>query len=229
MCWFIQTFRSSLGKKYIMAVTGFLLGGFLLVHAIGNSTIFFGGKAFNSYAHHLHSLGPFVPLFELCLLVIFLAHVITAVILFLGNQQASGGRFAVAGSKYAVQANAGGRTWGSRTMPYTGVIILLFILLHLVNFHFPEKTLEKPISVFVTEVLHSPGYAFLYLIGLAALLLHISHGFWSLLQTLGISHPKYDTPLRVIAWLLVAFMGAVFILVTLLLLFHKGQLALGFC
>ena len=63
MSWFVQTFKSSLGKKYIMAITGFMLGAFLTVHAIGNSTIFWGGAAFNSYAHHLHSLGPLVPLF----------------------------------------------------------------------------------------------------------------------------------------------------------------------
>lgn len=218
MSWFVQTFKSSLGKKYIMAITGFMLGAFLTVHAIGNSTIFWGGAAFNSYAHHLHSLGPLVSLFELGLLTIFCLHVITAVNIFFINRAARGG-------KYAVQSQAGGRTWGSRTMPYTGLIILLFILLHLINFHFPEKTLEKPISVFVTDVLHGPQ-AILYLIGLGALLLHISHGFWSLLQTLGISHPKYDQPLRIMAWVLVFLQGAVFVFVTLLLLFYSGQLAL---
>lgn len=218
MCWFIQTFKSSLGKKYIMAITGFLLGGFLLVHALGNSSVFWGGAAFNSYAHHLHSMGPLVPLFEICLLAIFCLHIITAGYLFFENRAARG-------SQYVVQTSAGGRTWGSKTMPYTGIIILLFILLHLVNFHFPEKTVEKPISVFVVNVLHGPQ-ALLYLIGLAALLLHISHGFWSLLQTLGISHPKYDQPLRVLAWILAGFMGAVFILVTLLVLFCKSYLAI---
>ena len=219
MCWFIQTFKSSLGKKYIMAITGGLMGAFLVIHAIGNSSVFWGRDAFNSYAHHLHSLGPLVPLFEICLYAVFFAHVITAIVLFLQNQQAGGGRFAVYGSKYAVQANAGGRTIGSRTMPYTGVVILVFILMHMVNFHFKEKTAVHPISDFMNEALHNPCFTILYLIGLAALFLHISHGFWSLLQTLGISHPKYDRPLRVIAWALAGCMAVVFVLVTLRMLF----------
>ena len=56
------------------------------------------------------------------------------------------------------------------------------------------------------------------------LLLHISHGFWSLLQTLGISHPKYDEPLRIVAWAIAAIMGAIFILVTLLMVVSRNQL-----
>ena len=93
MSWFIQTFKSSLGKKYIMAITGFLLGSFLVVHAIGNSTIFWGREAFNSYAHHLHSLGIFVTFFEIGLYTIFFLHVITAIYIFLENRKARGGKY----------------------------------------------------------------------------------------------------------------------------------------
>ena len=88
MSWFIQTCRSSLGKKYIMALTGFMLGGFLLVHTIGNSTIFWGRSAFNAYAHHLHSLGIFVPIFEIGLYSIFFLHVFVGITLFLRLAQA---------------------------------------------------------------------------------------------------------------------------------------------
>ncbi len=218
MSWFVQTFTSSLGKKYIMALTGFLLGGFLVVHAIGNSTIFWGRDAFNAYAHHLHSLGIFVPIFEIGLYSIFFLHVITAIFLFLGNRKARGG-------KYAVETSAGGRTWGSRTMPYTGVAIFLFIIIHMVNFHFVEKTEVFTISDYVTKVLTNPAYTLLYLVGLSMLLLHISHGFWSLLQTLGINHPKYDEPLRIVTLALAAFMGAIFILITLLMVVARSQLS----
>ena len=217
MSWFIQTFKSSLGKKYIMAITGFMLGSFLLIHTIGNSTIFWGRAAFNSYAHHLHSLGIFVPLFEIGLLTVFLFHVVTGIYLFLENRKARGG-------KYEVETSAGGRTWGSRTMPYTGAAILLFILVHLANFHFVTKTETVTISDYVTHVLNNPAFTLLYLAGLSMLILHISHGFWSLLQTLGISHPKYDEPLRIIAWALAGIMGAVFILITLLMVISRNQL-----
>jgi len=215
--WFVQTFRSSLGKKYIMAFTGLMLGGFLLVHTIGNSTIFWGRDAFNAYAHHLHSLGIFVPIFELGLLTIFLLHVITGIILFLENRKARGG-------KYEVETCAGGRTLASKTMPYTGAAIFIFILIHLVNFHFPVKDEVKTIADFVTHVLNNFGFTLVYTLGIGLLFIHISHGFWSLLQTFGISHPKYDYPLRVTAWALAGVMGGVFLLITFLMLISRNQL-----
>ncbi|MGI6655601.1 MAG: succinate dehydrogenase cytochrome b subunit [Desulfobulbus sp.] len=217
MSWFIQTCRSSLGKKYIMALTGLMLVGFLLVHTIGNSTIFWGRSAFNAYAHHLHSLGVFIPVFEICLLAIFLLHVFTGITLWLQNQKARG-------SKYEVQANAGGRTIGSRTMPYTGIAILIFILIHLCNFHFVEKTEVKTISDFVTQVLNNPFYTLIYTAGISLLFIHLSHGLWSLLQTLGISHPRYDALLRILAWALAIIMGGVFLLITFLMVIAQNQL-----
>lgn len=217
MSWFIQTFRSSLGKKYIMALTGLLLGGFLLVHTIGNSTIFWGRSAFNAYAHHLHSLGVLVPIFEICLYTIFFLHVITGCLLWLQNRKARGG-------KYEMLVNAGGRTIGSKTMIYTGAAIFVFILIHLVNFHFPVKTETKTISDFVTQVLNNPFFTLIYTAGICLLFIHLSHGFWSLLQTLGISHVKYDQPLRVIAWALAGIMGGVFLLITFLMVISRNQL-----
>jgi succinate dehydrogenase / fumarate reductase, cytochrome b subunit len=109
-------------------------------------------------------------------------------------------------------------------MPYTGVLFLSFILIHLANFHFVEKTEVKTISDFVTEVLNNPFYPLIYGAGISLLFIHISHGFWSLLQTFGISHPKYDYPLRVITWALAGFMGAVFLLITILMVISRNQL-----
>jgi succinate dehydrogenase / fumarate reductase cytochrome b subunit len=200
-----------------MAFTGFMLGGFLLVHTIGNSTIFWGRSAFNAYAHHLHSLGIFVPIFEIGLYSIFFLHVITGVFLFLQNRKGRGGQ-------YEVYTSAGGRTWGSKTMPYTGVAIFIFILIHLANFHFVEKTEVKTISDFVTEVLNNPFFTLIYGAGITLLFVHVSHGFWSLLQTFGISHPKYDYPLRVVTWALAGIMGGVFLLITLLMVISQNQL-----
>lgn len=217
MSWFIQTCRSSLGKKYIMAVTGFMLGAFLLVHTIGNSTIFWGREAFNAYAYHLHSLGIFVPIFEIGLYSIFFLHVIVGLILWQQNRVARGG-------KYEVYTSAGGQTIGSKTMPYTGIAIFVFILIHLVNFHFPEKTATKTVSDFVTEVLNNPLFTLIYGAGITLLFIHVSHGFWSLLQTFGISHPRYDYPLRVITWVLAGIMGAVFLLITFLMVISRNQL-----
>ncbi len=216
--WFIQLCKSSLGKKYIMALTGFLLGCFLLIHTIGNATIFGGREAFNAYAHHLHSLpGPIIPLFELCLLTVFLLHACMGLTLFLQNRKARGG-------KYEAEANAGGRTWGSRTMIYTGGVIFLFVLIHLINFHFPVKDEVMTISDYVTKVLNNPFYTLVYGAAICLFFLHVSHGFWSLLQTFGISHPRYDCALRTVAWALAGIMGLVFLLIVFLMVICQNQL-----
>ncbi len=216
MSWFIQTCTSSLGKKYIMAVTGLMLGGFLAVHAAGNSSIFWGRNAFLSYAEHLHSLGPAIPAAELILASIFLLHVITGISLFLQNLQARSER-------YAVSKPAGGRTWGSRTMPYTGALILAFILLHLMNVRFTDQSI--PVADIVSNVLTRPVYTLLYATGMAVLALHISHGFWSLFQTMGINHPRYDRFIRYAGYLACAVIIAIFLVIILILISASGYLA----
>jgi len=82
----------------------------------------------------------------------------------------------------------------------------------------------KTISDFVTEVLNNPFFTLIYGAGICLLFIHISHGFWSLLQTFGISHPKYDYPLRVITWALAGIMGGVFLLITFLMVISRNQL-----
>jgi len=215
MSWFVQTLNSSLGKKYIMAFTGFLLGGFLLVHAAGNSSIFWGRATFISYAEHLHALGLLISAAEIVLLVLFLTHIITGLVLFFSNYRARE-------SRYAVSRSAGGRTWGSLTMPYTGLIIFSFILVHLFNFHFVQHT--RTIADIVAEVLQRPLFTVIYSIGLLALALHISHGFWSMFQSVGINHPKYDCFIRYCAWIFCGLLAGIFLIIVLLLLVNSNLL-----
>ncbi len=215
MSWFKQTCLSSVGKKYIMAVTGFMLGGFLLVHAAGNSSIFFGRHAFNSYAEHLHSLGFLINIAEIALLSVFLLHIITGISLFLQNLSARNNR-------YAVRKSAGGRTWGSRTMPYTGLAILAFILLHLINVRFVNQ--HQPVADIVNAVLTRPVYSLVYGTAMLILGLHISHGFWSVFQSLGVNHPKYNGLLRTISWIGCLIIAGVFIAIVLVLFFSSSRL-----
>jgi succinate dehydrogenase / fumarate reductase cytochrome b subunit len=214
---FLQRALSSLGRKYIMAVTGALLGFFLLVHAAGNSSLFQGKAAFNSYAEQLHSLGPLIPIAELLLLGIFLLHILFGVSLFWLNQGACN-------TRYAVNNSAGGKTWGSRTMPWTGLIVFCFLLLHLGNVRFVDPSLS--IADVVEQALTYPLYTVFYLIGIIALTLHVSHGFWSFLQTFGLYHPRSASLMRNGARLLAALIFLVFIaIITLLWLMNLVSLA----
>jgi succinate dehydrogenase / fumarate reductase cytochrome b subunit len=92
--------------------------------------------------------------------------------------------------RYKVSKNAGGRTIGSATQPYTGFIILAFVILHLLDFHFAEHTNETLFRLVFTT-LASPLYMIIYVVAMIVVAVHVSHGFWSLFQTLGANHPKY--------------------------------------
>ena len=109
-----------------MAVTGFCFIGFLKMHLMGNLVMYGGKDAFNTYAERLHSMGPLITAAELVLLGLALVHVITGLWLFLENLKARPVR-------YQANKNAGGRSIGSRTMPYTGLMILAFVVYHLIS------------------------------------------------------------------------------------------------
>ena len=178
---------TSIGRKALMALTGSCLGLFLLVHGLGNSSAFWGREAFIAYAHHLHELGPLLKLAEIALFVIFVTHVSFGLLLVLANWQAR----PVA---YDRRQTAGGSSIGSRTMPYTGLAILLFIVVHLADLHFVPH--DQPIADMVRQSLSRPAMAFFYMAAMVALLLHISHGFWSVFQSLGLNHSSYNGLLK---------------------------------
>ncbi|MFO7784557.1 MAG: succinate dehydrogenase cytochrome b subunit [Thermodesulfobacteriota bacterium] len=183
MSWIISTLTSSIGKKLMMALTGLSFLLFLAVHLGGNLTLFGGAGLFNSYADHLHSLGPLVSAAELGLLFLALLHIITGVTLFVENLRARPQR-------YRVNRNAGGRTVGSATMPYTGALILAFVVLHLIQFHFADRS-DTTLYRIVSDAFSSPFIVILYIFAMITVAFHVSHGFWSLFQTLGANHPKY--------------------------------------
>lgn len=183
MNWFISTLGSSIGKKLMMAVTGTGFIGFLTVHLVGNLTLYSGQDLFTSYVKHLHALGPLITLAELGLLSFAIIHIVIGTLLFYKNLMARPVR-------YRVKKNAGGRTIGSATQPYTGFIILAFLILHLLNFHFAEHTNESLYQL-VSSAFANPLYVGVYVIAMIVVAIHVSHGFWSLFQTLGANHPKY--------------------------------------
>ena len=183
MNWLIQTLWSSIGKKLLMALTGLAFCGFLTGHLAGNLTIYGGKDAFNSYAEHLHALGPVLTLVEWGLLFLAVLHVFTGLTLFYQN-------FSARTSRYVVNKRAGGRTIGSMTMPYTGILLLAFIIFHLMNFHFVDKT-NTTIYQIVTQAFESPLYVVIYILAMIVAALHVSHGLWSAFQTIGANHIKY--------------------------------------
>ena len=191
MSWLIRTFGSSIGKKLLMAITGLSFIGFLSAHLAGNLTLYKGGRAFNAYAEKLHSLGSILTVFEFGLLALALIHVTIGIILFVQNLKARS-------VPYENDRRAGGRTLSSVTMPYTGIIILGFVIFHLINFSFVDKS-QRTIFEIVSSAFANPVYMVLYVFVMIVVALHIRHGFWSAFQTIGANHPKYMPALMVLS------------------------------
>jgi len=211
MNWLVSTLKSSIGKKLMMALTGLSFIGFLAVHLAGNLTIYGGAGAFNGYAEKLHSLGSLLLVFEFGLLAFALVHVITGLVLFIQNLRARPVR-------YYKDEPEGGRTLSSKTMPYTGFLILVFVVFHLLNFSFIDKA-DRSIYTIVSTAFQSPLYVILYIIAMILVALHVRHGFWSAFQTLGANHPKYMPAISAFGILLGIVFGVGFGLLPLYITF----------
>jgi succinate dehydrogenase / fumarate reductase cytochrome b subunit len=190
---------TSVGKKLMMAVTGLCFCGFLVVHLLGNFTMYKSGEYFNSYAEHLQSLGIALRIAEAGLVFLALVHIITGLLLFLQNRNARPVR-------YQMDKPGGGRTLGSATMPYTGILLLCFVLLHLFHFTFVDKT-GTTVFKLVAAAFQNPLYIGMYIVAVIIAGVHVSHGFWSAFQTIGANHPKY-MPLIKSVGLVLAFVVA---------------------
>lgn len=173
-----------------MAVSGLVFIGFVLVHMYGNLKAFGGHDSFNNYAHHLRTFGePMLPyegllwVLRIVLIVSLVAHVASAAIL---ASRASKARTV----KYEVKKNRGS-SFSSRTMRWGGVAILLFIAWHLVNFTIGKVNIaggetNDPYNLMV-DTFDVWWMTLIYLVAMAALAMHLHHGVWSALQTLGLT------------------------------------------
>ncbi len=199
MNWITNTMGASIGKKLMMALTGMGFMIFLTAHLIGNLNIYIGKDAFNAYAEGLQKLGPVLKIFEAGLIFFAVVHILTGSWLFYQNWQARPQR-------YQVNKSGGGRTIGSSTMPYTGFVILLFVIMHLFNFTFVDKT---NITVFdiVLRKFSNPFYVFVYIAAMVIVAIHVSHGFWSAFQSLGLNHSKYMPLIMVLSIVFAVVVG----------------------
>lgn len=186
-CRIFDFLESSIGKKITVGLAGFFLCGFLLTHLAGNLLMFAGGPAFNHYAEVLEE-NPFLPVAEIGLVVLFALHILLAIRAKLANMAARP-------VGYEVYEGKGARTPGSRTMLPTGLLILTFVIIHVATFKFDWGGLKGPdLFAHVTGWFKNPLYAAFYVLAVAGVGLHLSHGAQSALQTFGLNHPRY-TPL----------------------------------
>ena len=202
MGWFVKFFNSSIGKKITMAVTGSFLIIFLIIHLVGNFTLFWGAEAFNGYVLTLDLVKPLIRVIEVVLLAAFLLHIINGIRLWLENKRRQGGKFI---GKYVINASNENSSFSSRTTFITGSIIFIFLVLHLgtffwrFNVHDPAGLANDHLYFdIVISFFNLWWYVVLYIIAVLLLGFHLNHGFQSAFQTFGWNHKKYFPMVKVI-------------------------------
>ncbi|MGA6993766.1 MAG: succinate dehydrogenase cytochrome b subunit [Candidatus Deferrimicrobiaceae bacterium] len=182
----MQILSNTVGRKVLMAVSGLFMLFFVIVHLLGNSTIFFGPNALNTYAEKLNSLGPLVWAFRAFLLAMLAVHVVFGVLLTLDNWTANPEKYAVSGK---MKANFSGET-----MIWTGALLFAFLVYHLLQFTvrvtpdiIPEAVAKRPGDVYsmVVASFRHTAIALLYVGAMVVLFLHLNHGIQCFFQSLG--------------------------------------------
>ena len=184
----VRTFwHSTIGKKIGMAVTGLVMVGFLIAHVSGNLLVFRSPEEFNRYAAFLKGLGGFLWVARAILLASVVLHIVAAVQL---AQRAHAAR-PVSYQRRDPQVS----TFAVRTIRWSGALILLFVVLHLLHFTTGQAHpdfVEGGVYHNFVVAFRNPLVLVAYLVAQAALGLHLYHGLWSATQTLGANHPKYN-------------------------------------
>ncbi len=214
----MSLFTSTVGRKILMAVSGFFMLTFVVAHLLGNSTIFVGADWLNSYAEHLKDLGPFVWVFRVFMIAMLGLHIFMGAVLSWENWRASPGKYAV---KKRLKI-----TFASNTMNWTGPLLLVFIVYHLLQFTFrvtPDVVMafdaQDRFDVFLMVVssLKITVISAIYIFAMVVLFLHLSHGIQSMFQSIGWNNeqtlPKFNLLSKVISVLFLVGYGAIPVLI----------------
>jgi succinate dehydrogenase / fumarate reductase cytochrome b subunit len=196
MTWIGSFYRSALGKKAVMAVTGVFLFGWIFAHMLGNLKVFLGAEHLNTYAQWLRTMGaPAMPnsgllwIMRVLMILAVWFHIQAATQLTLMNRAARPVGYRVREYEKA--------TYAARTMRWGGVIILLFIFYHLAHLTFGKHV--TPVPFIEGDVYHNVVAGFqvwwvaaIYIVANLALGLHLYHGLWAMFNSLGLNHQRFN-------------------------------------
>jgi succinate dehydrogenase / fumarate reductase cytochrome b subunit len=216
--WLVAFYRSTVGKKVVMGITGLIGVLFVFGHMAGNLQVFEGAGVFNRYSQLLRTSMELLWAIRIILLLAVVFHVIAAYQLARTSQRSRPVGYA--------KWKAVNSTFASRTMRWTGPVLLVFIVYHLL--HFTTGTLHG--DFIEGDVYHNVLSAFqiwwvsaIYIAAMLGLSLHLYHGIWSLSQSLGLSHPRYTDGVRTLARILTVIIVAGFIAIPVAVLFGLVQ------
>jgi succinate dehydrogenase / fumarate reductase cytochrome b subunit len=189
---FIRIFSSSVGTKLLIGITGLALFLYMVLHLAGNAIIFFGPDVFNAYSHQLISNPLIIPV-EIGLLLVFLMHIYKTITMWMRNKAAR----PVAYRKKELAGHTSRKSLASSTMIASGLIIMVFVAIHVKQFKFGSFYLaagsDSVRDLYRTEVelFQQPLWVAFYVIATLLVGLHLRHGISSAFQSVGLDHPRY--------------------------------------
>lgn len=185
----LRFYRSQIGKKLVSGLTGLALVTFVVVHLVGNLWLWAGRQAYNAYAHRLESWGGLLYAIEALLLLALLVHMAVGLEIFVGRLRARPQGY----QRYQSVGGDSLQSLGSRSMVVTGATLGVFLVAHLLTFKFgPYYSTElqgetvRDLAQLVVEVFRQPAPTLIYSAVLLGLGVHLRHGLWSALQSLGL-------------------------------------------
>src|ERR1700674_4132354 len=200
-------YGTMVGKKVVMGVTGLVGIGFVILHSLGNLLVFRGPEAINSYSHFLKSAGELLWTLRIVLILAVILHVIAAAQLTVQSREARPIGYTKRESQVATVA--------SRTMRWGGALLLVFIVLHIL--HFTTGTI-RPAGVFSSQDVYAnvvPSFrvwwvTLVYVLAMIALGLHLFHGAWSSVRSIGVTPPSPQPLHRKVSLAIAVFVWAAF-------------------
>jgi succinate dehydrogenase / fumarate reductase cytochrome b subunit len=230
-----QLFTSTLGRKYLMGASGLSLVLFIVIHLLGNLTLYAkSGDPLNIYAAKLQSLGYGLVAMEIGLAITILLHLITAVQVTLNAKSARPIEYASANTKGGPTKN----TWASRNMILSGLILLIFLVVHIYQFRFGpgiedgytttvDGAMVHDLYRVVVETFLDIRWVAFYVGCVTFLGFHLRHGFWSAFQSLGLLNPRWSKPIYALGLILALVMAFGFLFIPIYIYLTQNGLIGG--
>jgi succinate dehydrogenase / fumarate reductase, cytochrome b subunit len=222
----LEALQSQVGRKILTGITGVLLVFFIIFHLAGNLAIFGEPDAMNSYSHFLHQLGPLLWIARIGLLLIFVIHAWIGISIWLKKRKARPVDYKV----YSSKGGPSKQSLSSRSMAFTGVVLLIFVIFHVNTFalgdmdavRLADGTQVKDVKSLVIDTFQNPLYAFGYTFVMILLGAHLGHGIWSAFTSLTLRGKKASAIIYSIGVIAAILLAVGFLFIPLYIYFGGG-------
>ena len=227
---FLDALKSQVGRKILTGITGIGLIIFIIFHLLGNLTLFGDAQAFNEYTYALESLGWILYVLEAGLAIAFLLHAYVGISIWWNRRKARPEGY----EKYQSKGGPSHQTWASKSMIFTGIVLLVFLVIHIDTFKFgatdmvtlPSGEEARDLKDLVIATFQQPIYAFGYTAVMILLGFHLGHGFWSAFTSLTMKHNQYSALIYTVGIIFAILMAVGFLFIPLYIYFTGGTGAL---